>query len=121
MPSVALLDFFEDAVGPEKRLAIHAKGLAVFEPEERVAAWTGIFPEPESDLAGFLVEIKGNELELVAYHLPHIAIERYTAFVDGHIRRGKHRTSSTTLRYEFLICHFLLPPFFNFQLTPNCM
>jgi len=99
-----------NVVGPEERLAIHAKGLAVYEPDECVAARTGIFPEPESDLAGLLIEIKGNKLELVAYHLLRRAIERHTTFVDGHIRRGKHLTSSTMRRYEFLVCHLLLPP-----------
>jgi len=46
MPAVALFDYFLDIVGPKERLAVHAKGLAVFEPEKCVAARTGIFPEP---------------------------------------------------------------------------
>ena len=111
MPGVALLDYFLDVVCPEERLAVHGKGLAVFELDECVAAWTDIFPEPESDLAGLLVEIKGNVLEPVAYHLLHVAVERHASFVDGHIRREKHATSSASVWYEFLVCHLLSPPF----------
>jgi len=110
MPGGALLDYFLDIVGFEERLAIHGKVVAVFDPDERVAARTGFFPEPESDLSSLLVEIKGNILEPVAYHLLHVAVEGHASFVDGHVRREKHSTPHAPLRYEFLVCHLLLPP-----------
>jgi len=117
MPGVALLDFFDNVIGPQECPAVYGKGLAIFVPDEPVAARTGILPEPESDLVNLLVKIKYNKLEPVAYHFLHMAVKRHASFVDSHIRREKHPALSAPCCQEFLVCHLLLPPFFKFQLT----